>query len=244
MVMFANTAIEPKEIVDFLKHEIQLREICQRILYWQITRHAAQERNLVVTDEEIQEEANNQRYQRRLESADATYQWLADQLITPEDWEEGIRQKLLTHKLADHLFDKDVEKYFAEHRLDFEQVSLYRIRIPYLQLAQELFYQIEESEISFYEAAHLYDIDKNRRLRCGYEGKFYRWSLNPEVAAVLFSARLGEVIGPLECEKNYDLLVVDEFIAANLNPEIRQEIIDRLFKEWIDSEFNYLIHNT
>jgi hypothetical protein len=29
------------------------------------------------------------------------------------------------------------------------------------KLAQELFYQLEEQEISFYEAAHLYDIDEN-----------------------------------------------------------------------------------
>ncbi|GAB4376622.1 MAG: hypothetical protein Kow00121_24000 [Elainellaceae cyanobacterium] len=243
MVMFANVSIEPDTIVEFLKYEIHLREVCQRIIYWQITEQAAQERNVIVTAEEIQQEADRQRYQRRLESAVATYNWLNEQLITPDDWEEGIRQQVLARKLAEHLFGSEVEKYFAEHRLEFEQVSLYKIRVPYQQLSQELLYQIEESEISFYEAAHLYDIDEKRRLRCGYEGRFYRWSLEPEIAAIVFSARLGEVIGPLEIEQNYDLLRVEEFVTAELNSEIRQEIIDRLFREWLDSEFNHFIHN-
>lgn len=244
MVMLANVSIELEEIVNFLKHEVHLREICQRIIYRQIVERAAQERGIEVTADQVQQEADRQRYQRRLESAAATYSWLTEQLITPDDWEEGIRQHLLTHKLAEHLFGNEVEKYFFEHRLDFEQVSLYKVRVPYRQLSQELLYQIEEGEISFYEAAHLYDVDEQRRLQCGYEGRLYRWSLNPELAAILFSARLGEIIGPLETEQNYELLMVEEFVTAELNDKNRQEIIDRMFKEWIESEFNHFLHHS
>ncbi|MFM7424755.1 MAG: hypothetical protein ACKO7W_07170 [Elainella sp.] len=38
------------------------------------------------------------------------------------------------------------------------------------------------------------------------------------------------------------LLMVEEFISAELTPEIRQEIIQRLFREWLESELNYLIY--
>ncbi|MEN9567719.1 MAG: hypothetical protein RLZZ69_2915, partial [Cyanobacteriota bacterium] len=30
---------------------------------------------------------------------------------------------------------------------------------------------------------------------------------------------------------------------AELTPKIRQEIIDRLFEEWLNSELSYLIHS-
>ncbi len=80
-------------------------------------------------------------------------------------------------------------------------------------------------------------------MQCGYEGRFYRRGLNPEVAAAIFGARLGEIIGPLSSEQGYDLFLVEEFIAAELTPEIRQDIIDRLFQEWLNSELNYLLHN-
>lgn len=243
MVMFANVSIEPERIVDFLKHEIHLKEICQGIIRQQIIVDAANERGVVITPEEIQAEADRQRYQKRLESASATFAWLEEQLITPDDWEAGIRSRLLAKKLAEHLFDRDVEKFFAENRLDFEQASIYKITVPYRQLAQELFYQIEENEISFYEAAHLYDIDERRRLQCGYEGRFYRRGLHPEVAAAVFGARLGEIVGPLQGEQGYDLFLVEEFIAPELTPDIRQDIIDRLFQEWLNSELNYLLNN-
>lgn len=243
MINFSGVSLQFETIVDFLKQEVHLKDICQRILTCQIIEQAAQERQIVVTPEEIQAEADQQRRQRRLESASATFAWLNEQLITPEDWEAGIRSHLLTQKLARSLFEHEVERYFAEHRLDFEQVSLYKLTVPYRQLSQELFYQIEENEISFYEAAHLYDIDERRRLQCGYEGRFYRWSLKPEVAAIVFGAKLREVLGPLQNEQGFDLLMVEEITTAELTPETQQQIIDRLFDEWLDSELNYFLHN-
>jgi parvulin-like peptidyl-prolyl isomerase len=243
MVRFSRLTLESEDIISFLKQEVKLKDICQQMLYQQIVARAAQERGIGVTPDEIQMEADRQRYEKRLESAAATFNWLAEQLITPEEWEAGIRNHLLARKLAEHLFGRDVERYFAEHRLDFEKIVLYKITVPYQQLSQELFYQIEENEISFYEAAHLYDIDERRRLQCGYEGKLYRWSLTPEIAAVVFAARVGEVVGPLPSEQGYDLLMVENIIAAELNAELRQEITDRMFQEWLESELNHLIHN-
>ena len=75
---------------------------------------------------------------------------------------------------------------------------LYQIIVNDEKLAQEIFYQLEEQEISFYEAAHIYNIDEKRREQCGFEGKLDRWNLNPEIAAIIFSARLGEIIKPLQ----------------------------------------------
>ena len=233
---------EPEVIIECLKREVHLKEVCRKILCKQVIERAVQERGIVITPAEIQVEADRQRHQKRLESAAATFAWLQDQLITPDDWEAGIRDDLIAKKLATTLFADQVSRYFTEHRLDFEQISLYRIVVPYEQLAQEIFYQVEESEISFYEAAHLYDIDEQRRLQCGYEGKFYRWGLKPEIAAVVFSARAKEIISPFHTEQGYELLMVEEFIAAELTPEITQKIIDQLFAEWLDSELNYAIH--
>lgn len=243
MSSVSHSPVKSELIVPFLKRNLLFKEIYQKILCQQIIHQTAQEHGITVTSEEIQADADRQRYQKHLESAAATYTWLEDQMITAEDWEAGIFDSLLQQKLADTLFAPEVEKYFAENRLDFEQVSLYRISVPYQQLAQELFYQIEENEISFYEAAHLYDLDENRRLQCGYEGRFHRWDLTPDSAALIFGARLGEVIGPVQTEQSYDLLRAEEFITADLTPETRQKIVDRLFQEWLNSELNYLLHN-
>ena len=245
MIDFCGIPIESEEIVDFLKREMLLKDICQKIVSQKIIEKATAERGITVTPEEIQTEADSIRYGKRLEKASDTLAWLVDQMVTSDEWEKGIGDRLLAQKLAEHLFDKEVEKYFAQNRLDFDQFILYQIAVPYEKLAQEIFYQIEEEEISFYEAAHLYDIDEKRRYLCGYEGKVHRWNFKPDIAAVIFRTPIsvGEILGPLKTEQGYHLFMIEEFIQTELTPQRRQEIIDRLFKEWIESELNYALHN-
>lgn len=234
--------ISPDELISFLKKNLQYQEARLGVLQQSIVNRAAAARGIEVDPQEIQAEADRQRRERRLERAADTFAWLSDQQITAEEWEAGIRDRLLTQKLMESLFGSEVESYFAQNRLDFDQVLLYQIIVPYEQLANELFYQIEESEISFFEAAHLYDIDPNRRQYCGYEGKLYRWSLRPEIAAVVFAATPGQIIHPVQTEQGFHLLRVEEFISANLTPETRQEILQRLFREWLNGELNYWLN--
>jgi parvulin-like peptidyl-prolyl isomerase len=242
MVDIAGVTIEPDNIVHCLKKTIQIRDVAQRILYQQIIRQAAESRGITVSPAEIEAEADALRYAKRLEKASDTLNWLTTQMITVEDWEAGIYDRLLAKKVAEALFAPEVDKFFAENRLDFEQILLYHLIVPYEQVAQELFYQIEESEISFYEAAHLYDVDDRRRYVCGYEGKVNRWSLSPEIAAAIFSANIGQVVGPLKTEQGYHLFWAEEFIPATLTPEHRQEIQHKLFQDWLNQELNYLLN--
>ena len=250
MINFLEIPIESAEIVDFLKQEMLLKEICQKILYQKIIEKAATENNIEVTPEEIQTEADSIRHGKRIEKAADTFAWLEDQMVTAEDWEAGIKNRLLAQKLAEHLFGKEVESHFAQTRLNYDRFVLYQIIVPNKQLAQEIYYQIEEEEISFYEAAHLYNIDERRRYYCGYEGKIGRWSLPPDISeAIVGNTSLGKVIGPIatkkeqtETEQEYHLLLVEEFIPAELTPQRRQEIINQLFQEWLVGEFNSVVH--
>jgi parvulin-like peptidyl-prolyl isomerase len=216
MTYAPETTPDAQEIVSFLKKTVRYKEICHKVLFQKIIDRAAQERGVTVSADEIQTDAERLRRERRLQRAVDTFAWLADQQITAEEWEAGIRDRLLAKKLAEFLFSEEVEKFFAQNRLDFEQIVLYQLIVPYEQVARELFYQIEEGEISFYEAAHLYDIDRQRRRLCGCEGTLSRWSLKPEIAAAAFSAEIRQVLGPFQTEQGYHLIMIEEFIPAQL----------------------------
>ena len=244
MVRFAHVDLPSDDIVDFLKQELQIKPICEKVLRQQIVQQTAVECGIEVTPDEIQQEADDQRRVRRLENATDTYAWLDDQLVSAEDWESGIHNHLLQKKLATHLYQEKIEPYFAEHRLDFEEVLLYQVVVPYKAVAQELFYQIEEGEISFFQAAHLYDIDEKRRLQCGYEGKLQRWTLSPNFAASIFSAKTGEIIGPLYLDECYHLVIVEEFIEPQLTDETSDFILNTLFEEWMKSEVNRFLYQS
>jgi parvulin-like peptidyl-prolyl isomerase len=231
------------EILSLLKRNLQIKEIVYKILSQKVINQTAQARGITVTAEEVQAEADRQRHEMRLEKASDTLAWLADQMISPDDWEVGICDRLLTEKLAESLFAKEVDQFFAQNKIQFDQVLLYQIIVPTESVAQELFYELEEGEISFYQAAHFYDSDERRRQQCGCEGTVYRWQLKPEIAAAVFNAPPREVISPIQTNVGYHILMVEAFIPAKLTPQRYQEIRDRLFQEWLTSEINYRLHN-
>ncbi len=236
--------MELEEIIAFLKRNFQLKEISQKIIEQRIIEQKAQQKNLLVTPEEIQLECDRQRQEKRLEKSSDTYAWLAEQIVSVDDWEAGISQKLLRQKLAESLFKEEVNKFFSQNRINFDQVILYQIIVPYDKLVWEIFYQIEEEEMSFYQAAHLYDIEEKRRLHCGYEGKLYRWHIQPDISAKVFKAKPRQPILPFKTEQGYHILMVEEFIEAELTPEISEEILQKMFEQWLTSEMNYLLHNS
>jgi parvulin-like peptidyl-prolyl isomerase len=234
--------IEPKEIVNFLKSEISFKQVCQKILFQKVICQAAQEKGIIVTTEEIEAEVNRQRREKRLEKATDTLSWLTDELISLDDWEVGIRNHLLSQKLAQMLFAQEAESFFIQNNLNFEQVVFYQIIVDSEKLAQELYYQIEEGEISFYDAAHLYDIDHKRRKKCGYEGKVYRCSIEADIATILFTTIPKRLIGPLKTDRGYHLLMVEELIPAELSPERYQEILNNMFEQWLSAELDYILN--
>jgi parvulin-like peptidyl-prolyl isomerase len=60
---------------------------------------------------------------------------------------------------------------------------------------------------------------------------------------MIFGAKPREVLGPIQSELGFELLYVDELIQPELTAAIRQEILDRLFNEWLESELNYMVYN-
>lgn len=236
-------AIKPEEIVNLLKSEIKLKEICIRILSQRVIEKTAREKGINVTTEEIEIEANRQRREKRLEKASDTVRWLEEEMLAPLDWEIGIRKHLLAKKLATELFGKEVEQFFLQNSSKFEQVVLSQFFVKNEKLAQELYYQIEEGEISFCQAARIHDMNENRSCKCGYEGKVYRWAILPEIAELIFNAPAKQLLGPVKTEFGYHLFIVEEYIPAELTPKRYEEILDNMFQQWLESEVDYLYYN-
>jgi len=243
MIKVSGIEINPEEIVSFLKKRVQLREVCHKILHQRIINKALEENQIVVTDEEIQAEANKLRRQRNLEQASDTFAWLDNELITSDDWEAGIYEQLAAHKLATHLFSQKVKDFFNQNQHKFEQILLYELILPYKRLAWEVFYQIEEEEMSFYQAAHLYDIDPDRRIQCGYVGKVHRYDLQPDIATLVFQATPNTVITPFPSEQGYHLFLVEDFIPAELTNELYETLLNQMFQDWLARELDYMLFN-
>lgn len=243
MITFFDHKIDTSEIIQFLKKNLQLREICKKILHQKIINQAVETHRIEISTEEIQSEGDKIRRQKRLEKAEDTFAWLAEELISPEDWEAGIYDSLAAKKLANHLFSETVKTFFDQNYYQFEQVLLYETIVPDEKLAWEIFYQIEEEEMSFYEAAHLYHRDLECRIQCGYVGKVHRSDLPPSIATFVFQAIPATVMTPISSEQGYHIFLVEEFIPAKLTDEIYQMLLNKMFQNWLSKELDYMLLN-
>jgi parvulin-like peptidyl-prolyl isomerase len=239
----AAQAVSPAQIVAFLKSTLQYKSICQSILQQSVIEQVAQERALAIDPTIVQKAGEQQRIELRLERATDALAWLADQQITPQDWERGLVAKLLRDRLIDNLFALEIEKRFAENRLNYDRVVLYQIVVEQPELAQELFYRIEASEASFFDLAYQFDCDTERRMRSGFEGVIQRWQLQPAVASAVFNAQPGELVGPIQTSLGYHVMWVRECLPAELSDNLRQELLEGLFQEWIQGELTYRLYH-
>ncbi len=231
--------VTPDEILRFLRKTLRIRETHDAVLCQKIIDQVAQNRMISVAPEEVRTQIDQMFIETDLtglKQDSDILRWMNEQLVSIGDLEAGIYDRLIRQKLAESLFFDSAGSFFYAHQADFDQVVLYQIIVPYERVIDEILFQIRLQELSFYEAAHLYDLDERRRHQCGYEGIFYRSDLYPDMSEVAFVAPPREIIGPIKTENQYHLLWVEEFIPAELTPQRQQEIIDRMFQEWLSEE--------
>ena len=228
--------VSPDQILHQIKLSCQFPSVVEGIITRNIMARAAEEQGIQVEPEEIQLSADNMRLMSNLRSADATWSWLQKYSLTLDDFEELVYNTVISSKLAQHLFADKVEPFFVEHQLDYAQVVMYEVVLDDEDLAMELFYSIQESEINFYEVAHQYIQDTELRRRGGYRGTLRRTDLKPEISAAVFAATPPQLLKPILTSIGSHLILVEELIQPCLDNRLRHKILSDLFSEWLKQQ--------
>jgi parvulin-like peptidyl-prolyl isomerase len=221
------------EILHQLKLSCQIPSVVEGILTRKMIGCAAQEAGIKVEPEELQQTADNLRLMKKLQSANATWSWLQKHSLSLDDFEELVHTTVISSKLAQHLFADKVEPFFVEHQLDYVQVVMSEIVLDDEDLAVELFYALQEGEISFPEAAHQHIRDTEVSHSGGYRGRLSRTDLKPEISAAVFAATPPQILKPLVTSKGVHLIWVQELIQPQLDEILRHKILSDLFSFWL-----------
>jgi parvulin-like peptidyl-prolyl isomerase len=228
------------DIIHSLKLSCQIPDVVKTIASQKIITETAQEEGIQVTEAELQEEADKLRLDKKLVTAKDTWVWLDKHHLSVKDFEKLVYNSLISKRLANHLFSDKVEKFFYEHQLDYAAAVTYEVHFENRDLALELFYALEEGEITFPEIARLYIQDPELRRAYGYQGTQYRKDFRPEIAAAVFAATTPEIIKPITTPKGVYLIWVEEVIQPQLDEQLREKIITELFSEWLKKEVEFL----
>jgi parvulin-like peptidyl-prolyl isomerase len=225
--------ITNEHILHQVKLSCQIPSIVEGIVSRKVIAAAASEAGIKVETEELQKAADNIRIMSKLKSADDTWAWLQKHGLSLDDFEEVIYNNVISGKLAQHLFADKVEPFFVEHQLDYAGVVMYEVVLDDEDLAIELFYGIQEGEMSFYEVAHQYIQDTELRRKGGYRGIVRRKDLKPEISSAVFAAAPPQVLKPIITSKGIHLIWVEELVQSKLDNKLHYQIISDLFSEWI-----------
>ncbi|MDJ0736810.1 MAG: peptidylprolyl isomerase [Nostocaceae cyanobacterium] len=232
--------ISTSDIIYRLKLSCQIPEVIEAIASQAIIAETAKKAGIEVTEAELQSQGDKFRLEKEIATARETWVWLDKHHLSVKEFEELIYNSLIAKKLANHLFSAKVEKFFYENRLLYDAAVTYEIIFQNRDLALELFYALEEGEITFPEIARLYIQDPELRRAGGYQGVKYRKDFRPEIAAAVFAANSCQMLKPITTPKGVYLVWVEEIIPAELNNELRETIIDELFTHWLRKEIEFL----
>jgi parvulin-like peptidyl-prolyl isomerase len=225
--------ITSEDILYQVKLSCKIPSIIEEIITRKIVASAAAESDIKVEIEELQKAADKFRLINKLRSADETRTWLQKYSLSLDDFEEFICTNLIAEKLITHLFADKLEPYFFEHQLDYAGVVMYEVVLDDEDLAMELFYAIQEGEVSFHEVARQYIQDKELRRSGGYRGIVRRKELKPEISAGVFAAKSPQLLKPILTSKGVHLILVEEIIQPQLDNALRQKIGSDLFYAWL-----------
>jgi parvulin-like peptidyl-prolyl isomerase len=221
-----------------LAQSIELRAGLQALVEQAIERRLVaaeiERRGLRVEALEVQGVVDAWRAERGLQRSEDTLQWLGARGLTPEALAaEGLwlaRRACLRRELA-----RGTEQYFAEHRTAFDSAVIERIEVKEEAVAGELAVELEEEEASFEELARRCSVDAETARRGGFVGTVHRGELPAALTPAVFGARAGQIVGPLQVDGRWVLVRVIAVEAAVLDALTRQQIEERLYRDWLSA---------
>ena len=232
-------SISASQIIQSIKLSRKMPAVLAELVNQKIIETTATQENIIVNEDELQKAADRFRLENKLISSQDTLKWLEKHHLSITEFEQSLKMEILSQKLAHHLFQDRVEANFHAHHLDYYQAIVYEIPLDNFNLAMELFYGIQEQELSFWDLAHKYIENDELRRHNGYRGKKTRSQLQPEIAAAVFALnndRLPQIIKPIAIGKKTYLIYVEEIIQPVLERSLRQKIITQLFEDWLGKQ--------
>jgi parvulin-like peptidyl-prolyl isomerase len=228
--------ISQNDILQQVKLSRQMPKILNAIVERRIVAKTAQEMGLQVEAVELQKAADSFRFNHDLLGAKETVAWLQRYVLSLDDLEALVYHTVLSAKLSEQLFGSKVESHFAERQLDYTQVVLFEVVLNNPDLAMELFYAIQENEVTFAEVARQYHQDPELRRKGGYRGLVKRQDLKPELSVAIFAATPPQILKPIAMGKKVHLIWVEDIIQPSLDDPLRSQIQTELFSYWLQQQ--------
>jgi parvulin-like peptidyl-prolyl isomerase len=231
--MAISLEINSEDILTQVKISQMVPSISEKILLMRIIEDEAEQAGIKLAVSELQEAADDFRTRNGLIGVKNTETWLNLNQLSLDEFEAMIRLQLLKRKLQEVVLGDKVESYFYQHQLDFDQVVLSEVVLKSQELATEMYYAVREGELRFHEIVSKYAEDRESKYKGGYLGRIRRKDISSELSSVFSVTNPPQTIKPITMDNGCHLFWIEDLIKAELDQEIREEIQEQLFMEFL-----------
>ncbi len=221
---------------------INADELSPLLAQYQILPKLAQE--LLIDNEianiEYTESEYDQAYQQfcqqyQLDTNEKIQGWLDKQGMTHENLRTLITRTIKIEKYKQENWDSKVESYFLKRKAQLDRVVYSLIRVDKAELAQELYFRIQENEDSFRELAMKFSQGAEAQTG-GLIGPVEINAPHPKIAQILNSCQPGDLVPPTRVGEWIVIIRLENFIPAKLDPPMRQRMLDEMFRQWLNKQ--------
>jgi parvulin-like peptidyl-prolyl isomerase len=235
LVKIDGQAIDVADFLRILKLSGQFQPLIDQLVRDRLTVQAAKKAGIRVSDEEVQERADQYRRARRLHRAADTNKHLDAMGITSEEFEAFISDSLYQDKmLLQVCSDQAVESYFKLNSPKFDSIEASHMVLDSEGKAKEMVSVLQEDPDSFEEMAREHSIAPSREAG-GRIGKVLRGSMRADVEAKVFNAAVNELLGPFPSPDRsvFEVIRIDARHPARLDDDTRAEVSRKLRDDWL-----------
>lgn len=211
------------------------------LVLWEIMRqHVLVQELQILGKDEISADLIEQmvidfRLERQLTNSEIFQQWLTSERLDYATFRKKIAFNFRVERLKARVTQPKIQEYFIEQKINLDRVVLSRLVVEDRSLAEELQSQILEDGARFERLVQEYSVATDR-ISNGMMGLVSRGAMPDKVRASVDLANPGELIEPLEIEGLWYLFRVENFLPAALDENMRQELEDELFEQWLEDK--------
>jgi len=239
------------QLDDVFDYPVLRSSVLKNLIDQKIVRYYAAHHGLLPSRDEVTAELEKQVQQ--LLSDEQSKQYFLSRYGSVDNLKRRLKPRIESSLILSrvrntvvNVTDSDVESYYDKNRdtirQEYEEAKVKHILVSDEATAQRLKDEILAGTMTFEKAASEFSLDQQTALQGGELGWIKHGQTVPEFENAIFSATLGELVGPVRTVYGYHLLEVEDRVkldnfedlknATQVYSEIKAKIEDERFRKW------------
>ncbi len=152
--------------------------------------------------------------------------------ITSQQFEAIAIKELRVEKFKIATWGNKLEQFFLQYKPQLDKVVYSLLRTDNSEIAQELFFCIQDGDATFADCAREYSQGQEAQTG-GLIGPVPISQAHPAIAQKLGTSKPGQVLPPMKLENWYVIIRLEKFISAQLDDAMKATLLNHLFEQWL-----------